>query len=92
MIGMSPSEWERLTPSEFGACVSAWMEKRRDDQQIAQRNIYNLSLLIRAMVWNKRAPDYEDAYGGEMTEIMTDEQMYAQVKALNALLGGEEVD
>lgn len=87
---MSLADWAELTPAELNACVRERNRLRMDEQELTQRNIYSLSSLIRAMVWAKIPPSYEDAYNSRVD--MTDEQMYAKVRALNALFGGEEVD
>ena len=51
--------------------------------------IYTLAGLIRTMVWAKHAPAYESVFPETARKKeMTDEQMYAQVCALNKLFGG----
>lgn len=84
-----------MTPAELQIYARAY-EARRDAQQRAtQINLYNLAALIRPMVWAKHPPSYEKAFPdgeSEKKDEMTDEQMYATVRALNALFGGEEVN
>lgn len=43
------------------------------------------------MVWAKHAPSFEAAFPNDSAKKeMSDEQMYAQVRALNRLFGGTE--
>ena len=62
---------------------------------MAVANIYSLASLIRSMVWSKHPPSFDRAFPGARETSkreMTDDQMFAMVKGLNALYGGEEVD
>lgn len=45
------------------------------------------------MVWDKYPPKYEEVFHDERkkNEPQTDDEMYAMVRKLNALFGGEEV-
>lgn len=79
---------------ELNIYARAYVERRREDQKITQANLYALAALIRPMVWAKRPPSYAQVFPDKEAEKeeMTDDQMYAMVKGLNALFGGEEVD
>lgn len=81
-----------MTPGELNACARAY--GRRQDAQRRERrgDIYNLAALIREMVWAKKAPSFESVFPekAETAEKMTDEAMYATVRALNAMFGGKE--
>lgn len=81
-----------MTPGELRIYANAYTEQLRFDKYLTQVRTYNLAALIRTMVWAKHPPRYEAVFPEttEEREPMTDDQMYAQVKALNALWGGEE--
>lgn len=72
----------------------AYVDRRKEEQKISQVNLYSLAALIRPMVWSKHPPSYERVFPGERPKQkeMTDDQMYAMVRGLNALFGGEEAD
>lgn len=83
-----------MTPAELQIYVRAYEARRDEQQRVTQINLYNLAALIRPMVWAKHPPSYEKAFPngeGKKNDEMTDEQMYAMARALNALFGGEEV-
>ena len=82
-----------MTPVELNIYARAQAERQRDEQKLAQANLYSLAALIRPMVWAKHPPKYEQVYPEKRPkqDNMTDDQMYATVRALNALFGGEEV-
>lgn len=82
-----------MTPAALNLYAQAYAKRRRDEQKLTQVNLYSLAALIRPMVWSKHPPSYERAYPEKKSdpEEMTDEQMYAVVRGLNALFGGEEV-
>lgn len=83
-----------MTPVELNIFARAVVERRKEEQKIAQANIYSHAALIRSMIWGKHPPSYEKAFPGNSRpqKEMTDDQMYAMAKGLNALFGGEEVD
>lgn len=83
-----------MTPVELNIFARAYVDRRKEEQKIAQANLYSLAALIRPMVWAKHPPSYERAFPDNKPQQneMTDDQMYAMVKGLNALFGGEEVD
>ena len=90
-IGLTRSEWALMTPRELTYWLQAWREKMEDEARTQRRNTYNLASLIRVMVWAKHPPSYESAFPSDNTpKEMSDEQMYAQVRALNKLFGGAE--
>ena len=82
-----------MTPVELNIYARAQAERRREEQKLAQANLYSLAALIRPMIWAKHPPKYEQVYpeNRPKQDNMTDDQMYATVRALNALFGGEEV-
>ena len=84
-----------MTPVELQIYVRAYEVRRDEQQRTTQINLYNLAALTRPMIWAKHPPSYEKAFPdgeGKKSDTMTDEQMYAMARALNALFGGEEVD
>lgn len=89
--GIPRAEWESMTPRELFLWLEAYRERLLDEARMQRHNIYNLASLIRAMVWAKHAPSFESVFPSEKQQKdMSDEQMYAQVKALNKLFGGTE--
>lgn len=82
-----------MTPVELNIYARADVKRRREEQKLSQANLYSLAALIRSMIWSKHPPSYEKVFPDEKAKAkeMTDDQMYATVRALNALFGGEEV-
>lgn len=85
-----------MTPAELNLYARAYGEQQAQAQRQQEANIYSLANLIRSMVWSKHPPSLEQAFpdvkAQKKQEEMTDDAMYAMVKGLNALFGGEEVD
>lgn len=84
-----------MTPAQLNLCAKAYTQRKQEKQRINQVNIYNLASLIRTMVWSKYPPDFDKAFPDKSKKEpveMDDDQLYAAVKRLNALFGGEEVD
>lgn len=85
-----------MTPVELNIYARAYANRREQEQHLQVVNIYSLAALIRSMVWSKHPPSLEEAFPyaktNEEHEDMTDSQMYAMVRGLNALFGGKEVD
>jgi len=81
-----------MTPVELNLYARTCAERRKAEQRLTQANLYSLAALIRAMVWARHPPSFDRVFPGERQESMSDEQMYAMVKGLNALFGGEEAD
>lgn len=85
-----------MTPVELNIYARAYADQRKQEQRLQVANIYSLAALIRSMVWSKHPPSFDrafpDAKANKKQENMTDDQMYAMVKGLNALFGGKEVD
>lgn len=85
-----------MTPVELNIYARAYEEQQTQAQRLQSANIYSLAALIRSMVWSKHPPSFErafpDANAKKQQKEMTDEAMYAMVKRLNALFGGEEAD
>lgn len=86
-----------MTPAELNLYARACAERQTQEQRLRVTNIYSLATLIRSMVWSKHPPSFERAFPHaedkpKEQEEMTDDQMYAMVRGLNALFGGEEMD
>lgn len=79
-----------MTPAELNLYANTCAERRKAEQRLTQANIYSLAALIRPMIWAKHPPSFDRVFPEERRGRMTDEQMYAMVKGLNALFGGEE--
>ena len=80
-----------MTPATLITYANAHQQHVEERIELLTRSIYNLAALIRPMIWSDHPPAYEQAFGLPKKE-MTDEQMYANVRALNRMFGGEEVD
>lgn len=85
-----------MTPVELNIYARSYVNRRKEEQKISQANIYSLAVLMRSMIWGKHPPDYKQAFPdkqpAQQQDDMTDDQMYAVVKGLNAIFGGEEVN
>ncbi len=81
-----------MTPAELNLYARAFAERRRAEQELAQANLYSLAALVRNMIWAKHPLRFAQAFPRDRSRGMTDEQMYAMAKGLNALLGGEEAE
>lgn len=83
-----------MTPAELNLYARAQGERIRAEQKAVRGNLYSLSVLIRAMVWARHPPSYDTAFPDdvEKPKDMTDDEMYAMARALNAAFGGKEVD
>lgn len=84
-----------MTPAELNLYARAYAQHEQERQKLTQANLYSLAALIRTMVWAKTPPSIDSVFpslaGKPENEEMSDEQMYAQVRALNAIFGGKEV-
>lgn len=83
-----------MTPAQLIIYADAYAENMKEAQERARQELYVSASLISTFVGlalnGKQKPSYEKIFGTEKNE-MTDEQMYATVKALNARFGGTEV-
>lgn len=100
-IGIPLSEFYKMTPKEFYVYVDGFNRRKEievEDYKIKfeleQKALIHQAYLISRWVWTKNLPiekilnklELEDK---QEKQEMTDEEMLAQVKALNAMLGGE---
>lgn len=81
-----------MTPVELNACARAYGRRQEARRREKQSDIYNLAALIREMVWAKTAPSFERVFpeNAGTAKEMSDDAMYATVRALNAAFGGTE--
>ena len=81
-----------MTPVELNACARAYGRRQEAQRREKQSDIYNLAALIREMVWAKSAPPFERVFpeNAGTAKEMSDDAMYATVRALNAAFGGTE--
>ena len=81
-----------MTPAAFRAYVQGCADREQTKTEYERHRDYNLAVLVRAAVGAKRMPDYHrffpEGAGQSEKKPMSDEQMYQQVLALNAALGG----
>lgn len=88
-VGISPSEWENMTPAAFNAYVRGYLDDMESRQQMQTALNYQLAGMIRSAVWAKHMPRFEAFTPKKKKKVMTDEEMYQSVLALNAALGGD---
>ena len=82
------SEFWEMTPAELNLSAEIYAEKKKQEEQ----NMIIQAYLISRWVWAKDVPIeriLNELGGNKEKKEMTDEQMLAQVKVLNALFGGE---
>lgn len=90
-LGVSLHEWEYMTPRELLWLVDEYQKRNKDDAKISRSKLYTLAALVRTMIWSKRPPKYERVFPEDREKKeMTDDELYAQARALNALFGGKE--
>ena len=83
-----------MTPATFRAWIKGYLDAEQAKKKGRQQEDYNLAVMVRAAVGTKRMPSFEQMFPDSRRgsrEPMTDEQMYQQVLALNAALGGSVI-
>lgn len=81
-----------MTPYEFSIVVRGFSLRKEHDLQSERALLVEHALLLSRWVWQKKIKkqDIEKLLKvEEQQKEMNDEQMFAKVKALNALFGGE---
>lgn len=81
-----------MTPRELTAYALARRDALESERRRTAQTIYDQALLIRAAVWAKEVPSFEEVFPesrGAATE-MDDDRLYAAVRAFNARMGGGE--
>lgn len=84
-VGIPITEFWELTPFELSIAANGYRKRKELE---SKESIYQAYLISR-WVWQKRI-DIEKILNGEKKKkIMTEDEMLAQVKALNTIFGGE---
>lgn len=79
-----------MTPYQHRLMLEDYVVKEKEKEDLKLFEIYLTSLWTSRWIWNKRVPTFKEIMDKlEPKKAMTDEQMLAQVKVLNAMLGGE---
>lgn len=94
MIGIAISEFWEMTPAELNIYAEAYAEKQKNDfKEKMSLEYYNALWTIQWLGKKSQHPkplqEILDSIDKPKKKAMTDEQMLAQVKALNAMFGGE---
>ncbi len=78
-----------MTPRQLRIAVEAHNENTQNRIEDIRQELYLQASLMRTFIWSKRKPpSFEKLFGVRSRCVMTDEEMYRQVLALNAALGG----
>lgn len=88
----------KMTPREFHIYADGYSQRKdleieeyKVKFELEQKLLIHQAYLISRWVWTKKI-DIEKILGEKKEKkVMTDEEMLAQVQALNAMLGGEVV-
>ena len=100
VAGVSPLESWEWTWGEGLEMVNAYMQRENDRAKKRAVALYNAAVLLTHSIGNlftggemKRFADAFPGFDVEQAEsgTMSDDAMYANVRALNAIFGGEEV-
>lgn len=87
LVGINISEFWEITPFELNISAESYAERKK----VNDKQLIHQAYLISRWVWEKKI-DIEKILGEKKEKkIMTDEEMLAQVQALNAIFGGEVV-
>lgn len=93
-IGMNFSEFWEITPYELSLQVGAYSKRKELESKEKITLAYTNAMWTIQWLGDKKGhPKPLNEYLGvkEEKKVMTDQQMLAQVKQLNALFGGSEV-
>ncbi len=92
-MGLTPAEFDDLTPAEFFAFADGYLKNAENEQEMAKMRIYSLACAIRTAIWGKRMPQYDQMFAKQkQKEQMTDEAMYQVCEALCRAYGGKIED
>lgn len=88
-MGYSLTEYEAMTPAELAGAARVYAGREKARRREREDALYLLACMTGCAVWG-RLGSYEELFGKRKKENagMTDEQMLAQVRALNAVFGG----
>jgi hypothetical protein len=97
MIGIAISEFWEMTPAELNIYAEVYAEKQKNDfKEKMSLEYYNALWTIQWLGKKSQHPkplqEILNSIDKPKKKAMTDKQMLAQVKALNAMFGGEIID
>lgn len=98
VAGIDPRESWDYTWGEGIEAVDAYNRRENDRARRRAVALYNASVFLAQTVSGGQNRKFEEAFpgfdgtSGQKSEPMSDDAMYAHVRALNAMFGGEEVD
>ncbi len=87
LIGIGITEFWEITPFELGLVAKGYVKRQEQRQKESMFQAY----LISRWVWAKKIDIKKYLGESKPKRRMTDEEMLAKAKALNALLGGTVV-
>jgi hypothetical protein len=88
-IGISPSEYEKMTPYELNMCIEAYEEKTLIEQKEKVMMMWMGEYFHRQKRLESLEKSLKKIYPNEDNEkTMSDEEMLKKAKELNALFGG----
>ena len=95
VAGVNPQESWEWTWGEGVEAINAYTQRENDRAHKQAVALYNAAACLASMVGGKM-PTFHEAFPGfadgePESQDMTDEAMYAMVRALNASFGGTEV-
>lgn len=80
-----------MTPYELSLYAKDYIEREKEKFEFEIYKTYLTAAWTSRWVWQKRIPKFEDIIR-KRNKKMTSEQMFQQVKVLNAILGGNVVN
>lgn len=80
-----------MTPYELSLYAKDYIEREKEKFEFEVYKAYLTAAWVSRWVWQKRIPKFEDIIR-KRNKKMTSEQMFQQVKVLNAILGGNVVN
>ena len=91
LIGIPLSEFNKMTPREFSIYVDGFNKRRELEIEIQQEALIYHAYLLSRWVWTKKVniEKVMEKVSKPNKKIMTNEQMFNQVKVLNMIFGGE---
>lgn len=87
MIGISIIDFWDITPFELNIAAKSYQKRH----ELESKELIYQAYLISRWVWQKRIDIKKILDDKKPKKVMTDEEMLAQVIALNAVFGGDVV-
>ena len=88
-IGMPISEFWEITPFELNIAAESYTRRKQLDTELQRKLLTIQAYQISRWVWAKKLDMNKILKEMEPKKEMTSDEMLRQVKALNALFGGE---